>query len=216
MSQLFEFWKKVKPKLADRQFLLSVLPSLLIALYLAGLLIHAARNGVRIMFSPEPSEGAVWSWNPFAAISSDFSPFGIFLIAFVCGMIFLFSGRARELLSGEKLDKDKRGFVILHDGLHGTSGWMTKAEQARTLQIGKAEMLSGTLIGKLDADGAEHIASVSAQLYMSGHTIVYGASGSGKTRGFTLPLLLQKIELFGNALKESMVVIDPKGGATRS
>ena len=37
MSQLFEFWKKVKPKLADRQFLLSVLPSLLIALYLGNL-----------------------------------------------------------------------------------------------------------------------------------------------------------------------------------
>lgn len=210
MSRLFNLWKKLKPKLSDRQFLLSVLPSLLIALYLAGVLIHAAHNGVRIMFSSKPPE-TIWNWNPLVAISSVFSPFGIFLIAFVCGMVFLFSGRARELLSGEKLDKDKRGFVILHDGLHGTSGWMTKAEQVRTLQIGRAETLSGTLIGKLDADGTERIASVSAHLYMSGHTIVYGASGSGKTRGFTLPLLLQKIESFGNVLKESIIIIDPKG-----
>lgn len=51
MSQLYELWKKLKHKLADRQFLLSLLPALLIALYLAGLLIHAAYNGVRIMFS---------------------------------------------------------------------------------------------------------------------------------------------------------------------
>ena len=211
MSQLLELWKKLKHKLADRRFLLSLLPALLIALYLAGLLIHAAYNGVRIMFSANTSEEPIWNWNPFVAISSVFSPFGIFLIAFVCGMVFLFSGRARELLAGEKTDKDQRGFEILHDGLHGTSGWMTKEEQIHTLQVGKAESLSGTLIGKMDAEGSGRIAAVSDQLYMSGHVIVYGASGSGKTRGFTLPLILQKIELFGNAPKESMVVVDPKG-----
>ena len=211
MSQLYELWKKLKHKLADRQFLLSLLPALLIALYLAGLLIHAAYNGVRIMFSANTSAEPIWNWNPFVAISSVFSPFGIFLIAFVCGMVFLFSGRARELLTGEKTDKDQRGFEILHDGLHGTSGWMTKEEQTHTLQVGKAESLSGTLIGKMDAEGSGRIAAVSDQLYMSGHVIVYGASGSGKTRGFTLPLILQKIELFGNARKESMVVVDPKG-----
>ena len=88
---------------------------------------------------------------------------------------------------------------------------MTKEEQTHTLQVGKAESLSGTLIGKMDAEGSDRIAAVSDQLYMSGHVIVYGASGSGKTRGFTLPLILQKIELFGNARKESMVVVDPKG-----
>lgn len=211
MSQLYELWKKLKHKLADRQFLLSLLPALLIALYLAGLLIHAAYNGVRIMFSANTSAEPIWNWNPFVAISSVFSPFGIFLIAFVYGMVFLFSGRARELLTGEKTDKDQRGFEILHDGLHGTSGWMTKEEQTHTLQVGKAESLSGTLIGKMDAEGSDRIAAVSDQLYMSGHVIVYGASGSGKTRGFTLPLILQKIELFGNARKESMVVVDPKG-----
>ena len=173
MSQLLELWKKLKHKLADRQFLLSLLPALLIALYLAGLLIHAAYNGVRIMFSANTSAEPIWNWNPFVAISSVFSPFGIFLIAFVYGMVFLFSGRARELLAGEKTDKDQRGFEILHDGLHGTSGWMTKEEQIHTLQVGKAESLSGTLIGKMDAEGSGRIAAVSDQLYMSGHVIVY-------------------------------------------
>ena len=126
--------------------------------------------------SANTSEEPIWNWNPFVAISSVFSPFGIFLIAFVCGMVFLFSGRARELLAGEKTDKDQRGFEILHDGLHGTSGWMTKEEQTHTLQVGKAESLSGTLIGKMDAEGSGRIAAVSDQLYMSGHVIVYGAS----------------------------------------
>ena len=78
MSQLYELWKKLKHKLADRQFLLSLLPALLIALYLAGLLIHAAYNGVRIMFSANTSAEPIWNWNPFVAISSVFSPFGIF------------------------------------------------------------------------------------------------------------------------------------------
>ena len=151
MSRLLELWKKLKHKLTDGQFLLSLLPAFLIALYLAGLLIHAAYNGVRIMFSANPFEEPVWNWNPFVAISSVFSPFGVFFIAFVCGMVFLFSSRARELLAGEKLDKDQRGFEILHDGLHGTSGWMTKEEQTHTLRVGEAESLSGTLIGKMDA-----------------------------------------------------------------
>ena len=78
-DQLYELWKKLKHKLADRQFLLSLLPALLIALYLAGLLIHAAYNGVRIMFSANTSAEPIWNWNPFVAISSVFSPFGIFL-----------------------------------------------------------------------------------------------------------------------------------------
>lgn len=180
MSQLYELWKKLKHKLADRQFLLSLLPALLIALYLAGLLIHAAYNGVRIMFSANTSAEPIWNWNPFVAISSVFSPFGIFLIAFVYGMVFLFSGRARELLTGEKTDKDQRGFEILHDGLHGTSGWMTKEEQTHTLQVGKAESLSGTLIGKMDAEGSDRIAAVSDQLYMSGHVIVYDQESTGE------------------------------------
>ena len=107
MSRLLELWKKLKHKLTDGQFLLSLLPAFLIALYLAGLLIHAAYNGVRIMFSANPFEEPVWNWNPFVAISSVFSPFGVFFIAFVCGMVFLFSSRARELLAGEKLDKDR-------------------------------------------------------------------------------------------------------------
>ena len=34
MSQLLELWKKLKHKLADRRFLLSLLPALLIALLL--------------------------------------------------------------------------------------------------------------------------------------------------------------------------------------
>lgn len=33
MSQLLELWKKLKHKLADRRFLLSLLPALLIALW---------------------------------------------------------------------------------------------------------------------------------------------------------------------------------------
>lgn len=97
MSQLYELWKKLKHKLADRQFLLSLLPALLIALYLAGLLIHAAYNGVRIMFSANTSAEPIWNWNPFVAISSVFSPFGIFLIAFVYSGIYLqifFQGKA--------------------------------------------------------------------------------------------------------------------------
>lgn len=61
MSQLLELWKKLKHKLADRRFLLSLLPALLIALYLAGLLIHAAYNGVRIMFSANTSEEPIWN-----------------------------------------------------------------------------------------------------------------------------------------------------------
>ena len=50
--------------------------------------------------------------------------------------------------SGYKYIHDKRGFDILPDGTHGTSGFMSRKEQARIVLTGSIKELDRTLLGK--------------------------------------------------------------------
>lgn len=204
------WWNKLREKLRKKLFATAkssnVLLPVLFVLYGYGMCVHTLRAGIEQTFSSEPIEGALISWNPFTVIGSVFSPFGIFLTLVIAAMAFLFSDKCREWLSSEKIEHDRRGFDILDDGLYGTSGWMDKEEQKTVLQVGRPEVLTDFPIGKLN-ESPQTFTAIKETAYMSGHTIVYGASGSGKTRGCTLPLLMKKI----SEGKESLVIVDPKG-----
>lgn len=45
---------------------------------------------------------------------------------------------------------------------------------------------------------------------LNSHTMVYGASGAGKSRGFVKPFIL-KMAKFQAEQRESMILVDPKG-----
>lgn len=206
MSWLNKLLDLLRQKLPSREKLIESIPLILVILYLYGVLIHTVQAGISRTFSTEPPSGPVLDWSAATALSTVFSPFGFLFTVIMAGLVFLFTDKFRQWLSGEKLERDRRGFEILYDGLHGTSGWMGKDEQREILQIGPVSELADFPIGKLD-EGSQKFAALKDAAYMSGHTIVYGASGSGKTRGCTLPLLMKKIA----EGKESLIIVDPKG-----
>lgn len=191
-----------------RRQIAGAVPLLLIALYAYGVLLRSVQLRVQSVSIPGTA-GAVWDWNPFRALATVFSPFGLGVTAALCALAFLFSPQCREWLGGGKIVQDERGFEILSDGVHGTSGWMEPAARRKILMINDAAHLKGMPLGKLD-EGTKHFVAVRETAYLSGHVIAYGASGSGKTRGLTLPLIVKKIEA-GPQAKESLVIIDPKG-----
>lgn len=113
--------------------------------------------------------------------------------------------------SGYKYIHDKRGFDILPDGTHGTSGFMSRKEQARIVLTGSIKELDRTLLGKQkdapdDDDKYAEYVTLRPGSGLTEHTMIYGATGSGKTRGFVKPFILQTARR-----KESMVLVDPKG-----
>lgn len=187
-----------------REWIAGAVPLLLIALYCYGVLLRS------VQLRAQGTAGAdAWDWNPLCALLTVFSPFGFGVTATLCALAFLFSPQCREWLGGGKTVQDERGFEILPDGVHGTSGWMEPAAQKEMLTVSDAAHLQGMPLGKLD-EGTRRFVAIRETAYLSGHVIAYGASGSGKTRGLTLPLLMKKIEA-GPQAKESLVIIDPKG-----
>ena len=93
---------------------------------------------------------------------------------------------------------------------------MTKKEQEKIVLTGSIKDLDRTLLGKRkdrpedDDKYAEYITLMPGS-GLTEHTMIYGATGSGKTRGFVKPFILQTARR-----KESMVLVNPKGGVTRS
>ena len=159
MSWLNKLWDILRQKLPSREKLIESIPLILVILYLYGVLIHTVQAGISRIFSAEPSNGPVLDWSAATALSTVFSPFGFLFTLIMAGLVFLFTDKFRQWLSGEKLERDKRGFEILHDGLHGTSGWMGKDEQREVLQIGPVNELTDFPIGKLD-EGAQKFAAL--------------------------------------------------------
>ena len=90
------------------------------------------------------------------------------------------------------------------EGTHGTSGWMNTKEIADVLTTGSIDSMTETLFGKLP-DGS--YAGMKDLPGMSKNVIVYGAPGTGKSRGFVMPFIMQAIKRSGG---ESLILVDPK------
>lgn len=145
----------------------------------------------------------LFTWNPVQNMSAVFSKFGLFLTVALVGGYLLFSKKGFRLLSGYKTVQDKeRGIEILPEGTHGTSGWMDKQELKNTLTTGSLDSLSETLFGKLD--NGEYVGMKDLQ-GMSRNVLVYGAPGTGKSRGFVMPFAMQAARR-----GESLIMVDPK------
>lgn len=197
---------QLKESFSDKKFRAEAIPWALIAVYLYGVFLHSFRAAIASVFSAGTPTAVHWDWNPVTAVCTVLSPYGLAATVVIIGIAFIFSPRCREWLSGEKIERDPRGFEILSDGLHGTGGWMPQEQQEKILEIGPVEQLAEAPLGKLDETCMRYIA-LRDMAYSSGHIMVYGASGSGKTRGYTIPFLMKKLQ----EKKESQIVVDPKG-----
>lgn len=188
------------------------IPLALVGWYVYGMFLNSLDLGIRTTF---PKNGEVVEsilvWNPFLNWVTPFTPFGLGVTA-VCGLLIcLITKKGYTKFSGYKFVRDKRGFDILPDGTHGTSGFMDKKERALILDTGGVEELDGTILGKLKTDPddddkyAEYV-TLKKNSGLTEHTMVYGATGAGKSRGFVKPFILQCARR-----KESLVLVDPKG-----
>ena len=201
----------------------------LFAWYLYGMFVNSLRLGKESVFH---TTGAVvesiWVFNPFKNFIAPLTPFGLGVTAIIALLTCLITKKGYTRLSGYKFIRDKRGFDILPDGTHGTSGFMGRKERDGIVEVGAVEQLTGTVLGKYkdDPDDSDKYADYVTLKKGSGlteHTMVYGATGSGKSRGFVKPFILQcakRTELslqgakdpHGQAYQpESLILVDPKG-----
>ena len=183
-----------------KYYLRALLIGLLPAMYCGGLFFQLLRNAL--------SFGMIdsFTFNPFTIIFEIFTN----KVAFVC---FLAAMIAVFLIAKFALDKDivndlhdyDRNFDYSEKGTYGTSGYMTEAEKNETFNIYEhVEDTSEVILGREKEH--ETVITTPSDAWINKHIAVFGASGTGKSRAFARPYILQ-----GMKRGESFIVTDPKG-----
>jgi len=190
----------------------SYIPIALIVWYFYGMIINSIRLGINSTFNAIGEEiGSIWVANPIRNFIAVFTPTGLVTTAICFLLICLITKKGYFWFSGYKYTRDKRGFDILPDATHGSSGFMNKKEMQPILNLDSIENTTGTILGKLkdnpddDNKYAEYL-SIKKGGGLSDHSIIFGSTGSGKSRGYVTPFILQAIKR-----KESLIIVDAKG-----
>ena len=188
------------------------IPLTLLGWYVYGMFVNSLRLGIEWTFHTSGEEvKSIWVLNPFKNWLVVFTPFGLATTAVTVLLICLITKRGYIWFSGYKYTHDERGFDILPDATHGSSGFLTEKEMRSFLELGPAPEVSGMMLGKIrrHKDDPDKYALYAAHTMKSGdnnNLLCIGAPGSGKSRGFIIPFLM------GCAKRgESVFITDPKG-----
>ena len=179
--------------------------------------LNSIRLGTAQTFQTSGEEiESIWVFNPFRNWFALFTPHGLLFTAVIVLLICLITKKGYIWFSGYKFIRDPRGFDILPDGTHGTSGFLTEKEMRAFLEVGSAEEVSGMMLGKSKrhADDPEDYSSYVAHRMIPGdnnNLLCIGAPGSGKSRGFIIPFLMGCARRSSGGHPESVIVTDPKG-----
>ena len=98
--------------------------------------------------------------------------------------------------------QDPRGFTVSKEGTYGTASWMGEKELKEVLAVGSLSTVEGILLGKRNGKAV----CLPADTRLNRHVAVFGASGTGKSRGFIRPALFNIIQR-----GESAIITDSKG-----
>ena len=180
--------------------------------YFYGMFINSIRLGIANTFhrTGENTQN-IWILNPFRNMFAILSPAGIAVTFFIALMTCLITKKGYLWFSGYKCKRDPRGFDVLPDGTHGTSGFLTEREMRAFLELGSVTEVKGMMLGKHKAredDPPKYDLYVAHEMKAgdNNNLLCIGAPGSGKTRGFIIPFLI------GCADRgESVFICDPKG-----
>ena len=181
--------------------------------YLYGIVIRSFRTALANFLNG--TDENIFTLNPVKCLAAVFTPQGVGVIFFLFIMHALISGKWLHLITGVKITKDERNFFVSNEGSHGTSGWMTKKERVKILESGTADELPCTILCKTKDSGfsdefAEYL-GLRSDSGLNKHIIAYGATGSGKSRGFVKPLMLKMAQLLeAGKSRQSMIIVDPK------
>lgn len=174
--------------------------------------VNSLRLGIAWTFNRTGEEiESIWVLNPFKNLFAIFTPFGLVTSLVAALLTCLITRKGYIWFSGYKYTRDPRGFDILPDGTHGSSGFLTESELASFLETGSAQTVGGMMLGKFKRhpDDPDRYALYVAHRMKAGdnnNLLCIGAPGSGKSRGFIIPFLLGVA-----ARKESVFISDPKG-----
>ena len=221
MSRLSELKERLRERLDNRfgswfdrhrENFSFYIPAGLVGLYFYGMFLNSMRLGIRSTFNADGAEiKSIWVWNPFLNLYRVFTPFGLVTTAVIALLACLITKKGYIWFSGYKYVHDERGFDILPEGTHGTSGFLTEREMREFLELNPAKDVAGMALGKFKRhpDDSDRYAIYVAHHMRPGdnnNLLCIGAPGSGKSRGFIIPFLI------GCAQRgESVFVTDPKG-----
>lgn len=187
------------------------IPLGLLGWYFYGMFLNSIRLGTAATFHTEGEEvGSIWVFNPLRNWFVLFTPFGLGFTIVILLLICLITKKGYIWFSGYKFIHDPRGFDILPDATHGSSGFLTKKELGEFLELGPASEVKGMMLGKWKKrpDDPDKYAAYVAHRMVAGdnnNLLCIGAPGSGKSRGFIIPFML------GCAQRgESIFITDPK------
>ena len=159
---------------------------------------------------------SIWVFNPFRNWFILFTPFGLGVTAVLVLLVCLITKKGYIFFSGYKFIRDPRGFDILPDATHGSSGFLTEQEMRGFLEVGPAAEVHGMMLGKVKQreKDPDQFASYVAHRMVPGdnnNLLCIGAPGSGKSRGFIIPFLMGCAQRTRSGHPESVIVTDPKG-----
>ena len=120
----------------------------------------------------------------------------LLLIAGAFAAYFKFSDR----FGGSR--QDPRGFTVSKEGTYGTASWMGERELKDVLEVQPLTKAEGILLGKRNGKAV----CLPTDTRLNRHIAVFGASGTGKSRGFIRPALFNIIRR-----GESAIITDSKG-----
>ena len=180
--------------------------------YFYGMFINSIRLGIASTFHrADAGVQSIWVANPFKNLIAVFTPTGLAVTFFIVLMTCLVTKKGFLWFSGYKYKRDPRGFDILPDGTHGTSGFLTEKEMRGFLEMGPVAKVKGMMLGKYkqhEDDPPKYDQYVAHEMKPgeNNNLLCIGAPGSGKSRGFIIPFLIGCAER-----GESVFITDPKG-----
>lgn len=125
------------------------IPLVLLSWYIYGLFLNSLQLGIASTFSPDGKEiESIWVFSPFKNWFVVFTPFGLGVTAVAVLLVCLITKKGYSKLSGYKFIRDPRGFDILPDGTHGTSGFLSEKEMRDFLELEPVDKVQGMLLGK--------------------------------------------------------------------
>ena len=183
----------------------AVLLGLAALLYLGGLLGQLLENyqawqkagGIAGQAQIRPSSGNILICVQAAFTLSGLKAMGILLLI-AGGLTAYFKFSDRFGGSGQ----DPRGFTVSKEGTYGTASWMGERELKDVLEVQSLTKAEGILLGKRNGKAV----CLPADTRLNRHVAVFGASGTGKSRGFIRPALFNIIQR-----GESAIITDSKG-----
>lgn len=203
MFRLSDYIKKAEDKIQgfyekQKQNLPKILAAAAGILYFYGMAVHGILAGMESITGEYTGE--ILTWNPFSNLAAVLSPGGLGITAVIALLTFLCSKWGYRKFAKAKYDKE-RNMELSPEGTHGSSGWLEPKQAREILEIAPVEQLTAPLFGKLPGG----YAGMKDTIGLNKNVMLYGSPGTGKSRGFVMPFILQSVRR-----GESLLLVDSK------